>query len=330
MKRCLVWGLALAVLVLNLAARAAQFGDFSYTTNATGVAITGYNGLGGGVTIPSQIEGVPVTEIAVHAFERCTRLYQIAIPDSVHTVGARAFASCSSLNRIALPNGLTTIQADTFGFCTALTSVQLGNRIASIGDHAFYFCSSLTDFTVPNTVTSLGASAFECCWTLTNATISTNLTSIADRAFWACTKLRSVAIPRNITRIGNGAFAGCEALVALYFVGNAPGEGWEPLGFSPNAVVYYLPGTSGWGPYFNWHPTALWNPTLQDTTVSRIGPSLTITGTPNLPILLEAATDLASPVWVPLLTTNLSGGSLSFADAQATNLPARFYRVRSP
>ncbi len=45
---------------------------------------------------------------------------------------------------------------------------------------------------------------------------------------------------------------------------------------------------------------------------------------------VEAATNLASPVWRPVGTNTLTNGSASFSDPGWTNLPRRFYRLRSP
>ena len=45
---------------------------------------------------------------------------------------------------------------------------------------------------------------------------------------------------------------------------------------------------------------------------------------------MEARTNLADPVWSPLETNTLSGGSFYFSDPEWTNYPVRFYRVRSP
>ena len=57
----------------------------------------------------------------------------------------------------------------------------------------------------------------------------------------------------------------------------------------------------------------------------------TITGTPNLVVVVEACTNPASHSWSSVHTNTLTGGCSCFSDPQwTTNYPARFYRVRSP
>jgi hypothetical protein len=50
----------------------------------------------------------------------------------------------------------------------------------------------------------------------------------------------------------------------------------------------------------------------------------------NISVVVEVCTNLASPVWQPVQTNALTGGSSYFSDPQWTNYPGRFYRLRSP
>lgn len=60
--------------------------------------ITGYTGTGGNVVIPSSIGGVSVTSIGDNAFNECSSLTSITIPNSVTSIGNYVFQSCSSLS----------------------------------------------------------------------------------------------------------------------------------------------------------------------------------------------------------------------------------------
>jgi hypothetical protein len=104
--------------------------------------------------------------------------------------------------------------------------------------------------------------------------------------------------------------------------------------YDADATMYYLPGTSGWNSPSAGRPAVLWNPLIQTGGAgfglqhNQFG--FNITGTANIPIVVEACTNLASPLWTPLQTLNLTNGLLYFSDSQWTNYPGRFYRISSP
>src|SRR5437588_10390940 len=78
------------------------YNGFTYSVNGTAITITGYNGLGGAVTIPSTIPGVvgTVTSIGEDAFYRSTNLTSLTIGTSVTSIGNSAFNGCSSLTNV--------------------------------------------------------------------------------------------------------------------------------------------------------------------------------------------------------------------------------------
>lgn len=47
-------------------------------------------------------------------------------------------------------------------------------------------------------------------------------------------------------------------------------------------------------------------------------------------VIVDACTNLAKPIWIPLQTNTLIGNSLDFNDPKWTNYIGRFYRIRSP
>jgi hypothetical protein len=55
-----------------------------------------------------------------------------------------------------------------------------------------------------------------------------------------------------------------------------------------------------------------------------------ITGTANIPIVVEATTDLASSIWTPLITLTLTNGSFYFTDPLSANISNRYYRISPP
>jgi hypothetical protein len=82
-----------------------------------------------------------VTSIGNSAFQGCTSLTTITIPDSVTSIGNAAVQGCISLTNIVIPNSVTSIGNNAFKDCSSLTSVIL-NQTASttlptIGTTAF-------------------------------------------------------------------------------------------------------------------------------------------------------------------------------------------------
>jgi len=143
---------------------------------------------------------------------------------------------------------------------------SIGNNGASIQGWAFARCTSLTSVTIPDSVTNIGDVAFYDCTSLTNVAIPNSVTTIRGGAFQSCAGLMSVTIGNSVASIGNSAFEYCGGLTRVCFQGNAPSLGGSfVFDGDNNATVYYLPGTTGWGPTFGGRPTALWTevPTIQ-------------------------------------------------------------------
>ena len=198
-----------------------QSGDLYYNiTSETTVEVTrgDYSNLTT-ATIPDIVthDGTTysVTSIGNYAFQNCSSLTSVTIPNSVTSIGGHAFAYCSSLTSITIPESVTSIGDYAFYYCYSLTSVTIPESVTSIGDKAFYNCSSLTSITIPNSVTSIGSYAFQYCSYLTSVTIPNSVTSIGGYAFQRCSSLTSVTIGNSVTSIGGWAFSGCSSLTSI-------------------------------------------------------------------------------------------------------------------
>ena len=78
----------------------------------------------------------------------------------VTKIGYEAFNKCSNMTSIMIPNSVTSIGDYAFEFCSGLTSINIPNSVTKIGTGAFRGCSGLTSITIPNSVTSIGDEAF--------------------------------------------------------------------------------------------------------------------------------------------------------------------------
>ncbi len=146
---------------------------YSLDTDTKVATVTGYDRSNEptDVVIPNTIKyggNYSVTTIGEWAFNYCTSLASVNIPNSVTTIGESAFSYCSSLASVNIPNSVTTIGEATFENCTSLASVNIPNSVTTIGERAFYQCSGLTSITIGNSVTSIGFCAFAKCSELEN------------------------------------------------------------------------------------------------------------------------------------------------------------------
>ena len=63
---------------------------------------------------------------------------------TVTSIFPSAFNECSDLTSVTIPNSVTYIGDEAFLGCIGLTSVAIGSRVTNIGYHAFWFCGPLT------------------------------------------------------------------------------------------------------------------------------------------------------------------------------------------
>ena len=142
-------------------------------------------------------------------------------------------------------------------------------------------------------------------------------------------------MPSSVSTLGDLAFSHCTNLQAAYFWGNAPARGNSAFEDTP-ATVYYLPGTTGWGPTYGGRPTALWvlpYPVILNSSslgVEANAFSFLISWATNTSVIVEAHTDLATPAWSPISTNTLNAGSSYFSDPDWARYPGRVYRLRWP
>ena len=173
----------------------------------------------GNIVIPPTLEYeetlYSVTRIGENAFNWCTSLTSVTIPNNVTNIGAYAFYGCSGLTSISIPNNVTSIENNAFWYCTSLTSVTIPNNVTNIGAYAFFDCSSLNSVTISNSITSIEQCVFQGCSSLTSVTIPSSVTSIGFQAFMGCSGLNSVTIPNSVTSIGFQAFSGCSGLTSI-------------------------------------------------------------------------------------------------------------------
>ena len=167
-----------------------------------------------GISAKKAVIEEGVTSIGNDAFNSCTSLTAITMPDSVTSIGDSTFFDCKSLTSITIPDSVTSIGDSVFSDCKNLTSIHIPNSVTKIGDYAIQKCTSLTTINIPDNVTSIGIYAFSGCTSLTSITIPDSVNHIGDFAFSGCSGLTSITIPDGAS-IGSGAFSDCTSLTSI-------------------------------------------------------------------------------------------------------------------
>ena len=158
------------IIIFSLYIMSVTIDDITYTYSGSTAEVQTFVP---GITtanIPSTIFVSPdtynVTSIGISAFQGCTTLTSVTIPNSVTSIGDSAFYLCTSLNSATIGSSVTTIGSSAFAGCTTLSSVTIGSSVTTIGSSAFEDCSALTSVTIPNSVTSIASYAFFLCTSL--------------------------------------------------------------------------------------------------------------------------------------------------------------------
>ena len=177
--------------------------------------------------------------IGRYAFQDCSGLREIEIPNGVTNIGLSAFRYCRTLTSVALPNGLQTLGNYAFSGCSnvvtvampprftakgafpgayeRITSVTLPDDATEICASAFEGCASLGSLKLPSNLTVIGPKAFKGCSGITDLQIPPEVVVIGEESFMRCTGLTSLSFPESVSEIGSKAFSGCEGLADVTF-----------------------------------------------------------------------------------------------------------------
>ena len=211
-----------------------------------------------------------ITNLPDFAFYGCSALETVSFAEGsrLTTVGGSAFNGCTSLKELILPEQVKTIYGNAFRGCSSLTYVYLPDTVSYITNGAFNGCGKVVlnvaynsyakQYAINNglgysergrAVTASGSCGANATWalysdgtlsiqgtgSLTNPTyagavawaayresirtveIAAGITNLSDFAFFGCTSLTSVIFEdgSKLTTVGGSAFNGCTSLKEL-------------------------------------------------------------------------------------------------------------------
>lgn len=210
------------------------YSDSAYSTyylpdSLVKVTITGGKLLYGAFDHCSNLKQISipdtVTSIAPYVFRDCKGLEDIVIADGVTEIGKYALSGCSGLTSISLPEKLQSIDSAAFSDCTALEKIKLPQQITQIADRLFQGCSSLQEISMAGQVETIGEEAFRGCEAIKEISLPAKLTELGNGAFRNCTALQQITVPVGVTVIHDYTFSGCTALQEAAIMGKVTGIG---------------------------------------------------------------------------------------------------------
>ncbi len=190
--------------------------DFEYAVYDDGVYITAYVGEDSEVTIPEEIDGMPVICIDENAFYECSSIVKINMPDSIVEIMNFAFYKCTGLQEITFSKELVKIGEHAFEGCTGLTRIKIPENVHTIGKCAFYGCTGMTTVTLSKGITVIEEYAFAKCTHLSGMYLPEGVTDIGAMAFAYCTGMTELTLPDSMESLDLTSFSGCEELVLVY------------------------------------------------------------------------------------------------------------------
>ena len=183
------------------------------------------------LSIPSHCQGYPIKRICNRAFEKCTQLESIFLPEGLEVIGFGAFFDLKHLKTVILPESIHTIASHgygIFGYCGSKEDVIVHS---STGSYAESWCSnnkvlfqpSGAEIVKENGLSFLlkvdgTAEVAKCDRSHQNVTIPSKFRNhyvlgIRTKAFEDCAgMLKTVILEEGIRYIGDDAFYGVHSL----------------------------------------------------------------------------------------------------------------------
>lgn len=224
--------------------------EWSFEKNKKGeYVITGYKGEKLEITVPDNINDIPVVAIGDCAFspeqkrirsdvaEKRKKLVSITIPEGIETLGEYAFHKCESLKNVNLPSSLKDIgrvseynyfeHCSLLGKCDSLENIvvadgnshiRMDEKVLICNKKIFFALNSLEGtYKIPEGTVYINTGAFADCIRLTGIEICDGMKMIGRSAFENCFSLKEVIFPKYlpIDTIHQDTFRGCGNLASI-------------------------------------------------------------------------------------------------------------------
>lgn len=185
----------------------------------------------GDINIPYKVNGYTVASVGSYAFEGCTKLTRVRIPNTVIAIEDEAFLGCTTLEQVTFEEGyevlITKCPVGKIFPDSPIKTIYLGRNLkypdAEYNSEPFKCSNTLNKVVIYNKVDSIPSDMFRGCVALQEIKAPYSVTSVGARAFSQCTHLYKVEMP-GVKIIGDKAFYGCTGLSSVVLRATTIGE----------------------------------------------------------------------------------------------------------
>ena len=188
--------------------------------------------------IIQEKDGEGVEYIGNSAFEGCSNLQTINLPDTITTIGGSCFRNCTKINNVKLPSNLKTLNGQTFAGCTNLQNIELSQNLEALNGESLNG-TSITKIKFPPNLSSIGNAALSISTlqeidtsennyfefkngilyskdlktlvvalsNVTSINMESTVETIQGFAFEYCNKLSNINITEKVKSIGESVFS---------------------------------------------------------------------------------------------------------------------------
>jgi BspA type Leucine rich repeat region (6 copies)/Putative Ig domain/Immunoglobulin domain len=224
--------------ILNAQTTTGIYNGLKYSSDGASITITGYTNINGSLTVPSTINGLPVTTLGLNCLQAAP-VTTVTIPSSVTTLLQGALCYCSQLTSVTIPASVTSLGPYVFQNDYNLKTISVDTNNPNYVSNANGVYSK--DMSILISATAQVAGTFN---------IPNSVVELSASSFSTCSGLQTLIIPSSVTTI-DGSLISSEStsLTSVYFQGNvAPlSRNYSgPFDAATNCTVYYLASTDGW------------------------------------------------------------------------------------
>jgi len=126
--------------------------------------------------------------ICAQAFEDCSGLSSLALPEGLTAIGSNAFLNCSGLKKLTIPNLRSWLNV-------SIPSADCSPFYSSGEGHLYVGEAERTSIVIPEGLSKVGAYTFYKCCGIDEVTLPQGLKTVDHHAFLGCVNLKRVYVP---------------------------------------------------------------------------------------------------------------------------------------